>query len=459
MDTTVYAINNQRILVAASLSWPLSARLASRFIHYSCRVSVICPRGHVLRHVDGVASVHPYRPFDSLRSLEEAIDQSEPDIVIPCDDRVAAQLHELHERRPALRALIESSLGPARSHEIVRCREPLLATARALGILVPETRPVTSEGDVRAWFEGGAPAGVLKRDGTWGGAGVVVARSEDAAVRAYSQLARQPGAAFALKRLVINQDPLSWWSWKRRAPPAITIQQLVKGRPANAMLACWRGELVGIVTVEVLKAQGATGAALVVRVVENKQIERAAALLAERLGLTGFFGLDFMLEDETDACYLIEMNPRCTQLGHLSLGKQGDLAGVLFAKMSGRPRPESRASTARDVVAFFPQALTCGASGADLDGSHLDIPWESPRLVRELLRPPSPDRRWIARLYNWFRTPETVGTTDYPRRRRRRAATNTASPHIQARLPVGSFARSHWQPPILGRSGDTTSEL
>jgi hypothetical protein len=413
MDTTVYAIKNPRVLIAASLSWPLSARLALRFIHYGCRVSVICPRGHLLRHVDGVASVHPYRPFDSLRSFEEAIDESQPDIVIPCDDRVAAQLHELHERRPALRALIESSLGPASSHEIVRRREPLLAVARALGIRVPETRPVTSVGDVRAWFEGGAPAGVLKRDGTWGGGGVAVARSEDSALRAYLKLARQPGAGGALKRLVVNQDPLSWWSWKRRAPPALTIQQLIKGRPANAMLACWRGELLGIVTVEVLKAQGVTGAGLVVRVVENKEIERVATLLAAHLGLTGFFGLDFMLEDETDACYLIEMNPRCTQLGHLSLRKQGDLAGVFFAKMSRRPRPEPRVSITSDVIAFFPQALTCGASGAWLEDSHLDIPWESPRLVRELLRPPSPDRRWIARLYHLLRPPEKVGSMDY----------------------------------------------
>jgi len=414
MDTTVYAANdNSRVLLAASLSWPLSARLALRFIHHGCRVSVICPRDHVLRHVDGVASVHPYRPLGSLRSLEEAIDESRPDIVIPCDDRVAAQLHELHERRPHLRALLEASLGPASSYEIVSRREPLLALARTLAILVPETRPVTSESDVRDWFERVAPAGVLKRDGTWGGAGVAVVRSEDAAVRAYRQLARQPGAAFALKRLVVNQDPLSWWSWKRRAAPALTIQQLVKGRPANAMLACWRGELLGIVTVEVLKAQGATGAGLVVRVVENKEIERVATALTAHLGLTGFFGLDFMLEDETDACYLIEMNPRCTQLGHLSLRKQGDLAGVLFAKMSGRPRPEPRASMTSDVIAFFPQALTGGASGAWLDESRLDVPWESPRLVRELLRPPAPDRRWIARLYHLLRAPEKVDATDY----------------------------------------------
>jgi predicted ATP-grasp superfamily ATP-dependent carboligase len=52
----------------------------------------------------------------------------------------------------------------------------------------------------------------------------------------------------------------------------------------------------------------------------------AAERLAHRLDLSGFFGLDFMIEDNTETTYPIEMNPRCTQFCHLQLGKGRDIA-------------------------------------------------------------------------------------------------------------------------------------
>ena len=90
------------------------------------------------------------------------------------------------------------------------------------------------------------------------------------------------------------------------------------------------GEVLGIVTVEVLSAQGATGAANVVRLMRNVEIETAAQLLAKRLKPNGFYGLDFIREEGTGTLYLIELNPRCTQLGHLNVSAQGDLAGAWF---------------------------------------------------------------------------------------------------------------------------------
>ena len=97
---------------------------------------------------------------------------------------------------------------------------------------------------------------------------------------------------------------------------------------ANTMFACWGGEVLGIVTVEVLSAQGATGAANVVRLMRNVEIETAAELLAKRFELNGFYGLDFIREEGTGTLYLIELNPRCTQLGHLNVSAQGDVGGA-----------------------------------------------------------------------------------------------------------------------------------
>jgi hypothetical protein len=263
---------------------------------------------------------------------------------------------------------------------------------------VPETLRVESERDVEAWFDR-HPSAVLKLDDTWGGDGVKIVWSKREALAAYAKLSRLAGIATACKRMIINQDPLALWDWGRRTSPVITIQRVVNGRPANAMIACWRGALLDMVTVEVLASQGATGAALMVRVVESGEVATMARRLVEDLKLTGFCGLDFMVEAGTGAFHLIEMNPRCTQLGHLAVGREHDLAGVLFAKLVGLGRPPAAAPIRNKVIAFFPQADAWTPRSRFLQSGHHDVPWQQPALMREISREPWPDRQWRARLY------------------------------------------------------------
>jgi hypothetical protein len=181
------------------------------------------------------------------------------------------------------------------------------------------------------------------------------------------------------------------------------------------MIACWRGEVLASVTVEVLSSQGPTGAATVVRLIRHTEIEEASRKLAGRLALTGFYGLDFILQRKnrggarSDSAYLIEMNPRCTQLGHLRLQGQEDLAGVLIARLRHDAAPSARDSAGDvaegDIIAFFPQALFSNPASPYLHGGHHDVPWEAPQLVRELLLEEWPNRRLAARAYHLFRKP------------------------------------------------------
>jgi hypothetical protein len=428
-----------RVLLASTLWWPLSARLATRFIHYGCDVSAICPRGHVLRHVTGIRRLYDYRSLDSRASLEVAIEATNPEIVIPCDDRVVWQLHELYRRRPYLRSLIESSLGSASQYDIVERRERLLEVAQALGIRVPETRRVGSEADVRAWFERGPTRSVIKVDGTCGGTGVQIVDSEAGAIQALGRLGRFGGLGVTVKRLLVNRDPLAIWTWQRQAQEPITIQRFIEGRPANAMVACWRGEALGSVTVEVLSSEGATGASVVVRVVENQEISHAICALTRRLELTGFCGLDFVIDGATGSANFIEMNPRCTQLGHLVLPARGDLVGALCTKLLGRVHSEPPAPIANEVVAFFPQSLLADPQSRFVGSALLDVPWEHPDLVRELLLPPWPDRHWVARLYHHFRPPRSTPTVDFADARRMDVAETSGA--RSSRRCVGSGSR------------------
>jgi hypothetical protein len=173
----------------------------------------------------------------------------------------------------------------------------------------------------------------------------------------------------------------------------------VPGRPANSAVACWRGEVLAEIQVEVLRTSDPLGPSTVVRVIENSEMAAAAAALVRRLGLSGFCGFDFMLEEGTGAAHLIEINARCTPLCHLDLGPGRDPVGALTARLTGRAAPASQPTTDNPLIAYFPQAWQQDPSSELLRTAFHDVPWEDPGLVRELVRAPYAQRGLLSRLF------------------------------------------------------------
>jgi len=400
------------VLFAATSWWALGARLCLRFVERGVHAATLSPVGHPLRHVPGAGRAHTYRTLSSLESLEAALEAEQPALIVPCNDQVVFQLHNLYKRRPKWRPLIDASLGDPRAHEVVTRREKLLALAGEVGIPVPETAAVTSEDELATLFDRLGPEAVLKIDGSSAGEGVRIVGSLEEAVRAFRALSRPIGLGTAIKRAVINGDTLSLWEWRHAPPPAVTVQRFVTGHPANAMVACVRGRVVGAVCVEVLSSEGRTGAAVVVRVIDSPPMLEAARLLVERLGLTGFYGLDFVIDGATSVPTLIELNPRCTQLGHLSLPGQGDLGGLFVAEALGLPVGPPPPAIPRDVIGLFPQCVRLGQMDSNRSDIYYDVPSDHPALATELSKPAWPERRLLARLYHRLRAPEYVRMID-----------------------------------------------
>lgn len=392
------------MLVVAAKWWPSSARLAVALRRHGCNVAAVCPAGHPLTHVSGIRRIYRYRGVFSLSSLRHALRESRPDVVIPCDDGVVAQLHALHELDSSLRSLIERSLGPSETYSLVESRYRFLSTALELGIRVPRTRRVETPEDLLRWHADTASATVLKVDGESGGNGVRISHSLDESLAAWRELHIPCGFATAWKRLAIDRDPLALWAHQRQSVREVSVQEFIPGRPANSMLVCWNGELLSTVSVVVVATEGPTGAATVVRVIQNEQMKRAAELIVSRLNLSGFYGLDFIMESATGVPHLIEMNPRCTQLGHIEFAGQGCLAGALSAVLRGEPRPQVHNPVRDTTIALFPQALAAGdACRPHIEASYHDVPSEEPRLMNELMLESWPQRRWGARLYHAFK--------------------------------------------------------
>jgi hypothetical protein len=399
-----------RVLLTDTQRWPSPARLAIGLTKAGCHVSAVCPtRGHPLLYTSVVQEKFPYSSLRPVESLIAAIEATNPEIIIPCDDRGVEHLHELFLRADTkLAALIERSLGSPESYGAVSSRYELLRIAKAEGLLVPDMILVKGPDDLKSWQQEHALPWVLKADGTFGGLGVKIAQSREQAERFFSELSRPQRTMRVARRLIVNRDPFWLRPWWKRSRASVIVQSHIQGRPANCAVACWNGRVLAGISVEVVGWDGTTGPASVVRVIDNPAMMFAAEQIAQRLKLSGFFGLDFMIEDGSRDTYLIEMNPRCTPLSHLQLGEGRDLVSALWAQLSGERCPKIPAVTHKDLIAYFPQAWE--TQGELFDSSFQDVPRDEPDLVRELLHP-WPNRTFLFRLASKsYAQSNTLGT-------------------------------------------------
>ena len=404
LSSEAQTASEPRVLLTNTIRWATGARVAIGLAQADCNVFAICPSRHPMLKTSAARQTFAYSGVRPLDSLLTAIKASDPHIIIPCDDRGVQHLHELYEHAckqeasgSKLAALIERSLGSPASYPIVSSRYELLKIARDEGIRVPHTHPILAVDDLKALDGEQTLPWVLKADGTWGGGGVKIAQTPAEAEQFFVELSRAFGVKRVIKRLCVNRDSFWLRPWWRRFRPAVIAQAYIQGCPANCAVVCWQGKVLAGIGVEVVSAQERTGPASVVRVVDNREMMFAAKQLARRLGLSGIFGLDFVIEDRTGAAYLIEMNPRCTPLCHLQLGKGRDMARALWAQLSGEPIPDTSPITQNDVIAYFPQAWI--SKSEYLQSSFHDVPQGEPDLVQELLQP-WPDRSFLFRVFS-----------------------------------------------------------
>lgn len=414
-----------RILLAATLRWPLAARLAIAFRSLECPVEAWCPVGHPLEKTLAVGRIHPGGVLAPQRTLHAAIRASAPDFVIPCDDGAALHLARLYQRSEAdasmaaVRRLIERSLGTPGSCALATTRGKLMRLAEAAGVRIPAAASLTAPGDLERWAaRHGFPA-VLKVDGSWGGLGVSVV-GDLAQARKALHGATHPPAYRALLHLILRRDPSHLWGWLAAARPGMTVQAYIAGRPANCAVACWRGEVLAGISVVALQTQSAAGPASVVRIIENAEMSETARRLVRALGLSGFCGLDFVIEAATGAAYLIEINPRATPISHLALGAGHDLPAALHARLQGEPVGAARAPIGArpgcgDVIVMFPGEWQRNPLSPYLRSGFHDVPWAESGLVRECVALPWEERGIAARIRARLNPKRAAGAAELSR--------------------------------------------
>ncbi|HXC42538.1 MAG TPA: ATP-grasp domain-containing protein [Candidatus Dormibacteraeota bacterium] len=394
-----------KVLLATTSSWYPSARLAMALHSAGCQVDAVCPNNHPLRKTGSVERVHVYRGLSPLRSLARAIAISRPDFIAAGDDHATQLLHCLYAREKrngrseaSVCALLERSFGEPQSFPVVRERWAFMEFARTEGLRVPSTQIVHTREDLKASVNRmGLPA-VLKADGTSGGDGVRIARTLSDAERAFDQLQAPPLLARAAKRALIDHDTTLVWPSLKRQRRVVNIQSFINGQEATSTVVCSKGVLLAALHFEVVNKVSSTGHATVVRLVQNAEMATAAETVVRRLGLSGFYGFDFMLEAETQHAYLIEINPRVTQVGHLTLGPGRDLPAALRATLASKEIQPAPKVTEKDTIALFPQEWIRDSQSPFLQSAYHDVPWEKPELVLDCVNSRQKQSGWYARL-------------------------------------------------------------
>jgi hypothetical protein len=366
-----------------------AARLAMALVNAGCTVKAVCPPRHPLAKTSAVSQVHTYHGLAPLASLSGAIAATTPDLILPFDDLAALHLHELYHRElrrgtagAPISLLIERSLGAAASFPIVYARTTTMELAEAEGIRVPKSAVVRNAEDLRESIARMGFPMVLKANTTSGGDGVSIVHTLEEAEYALRALAAAPLVARALKRALIDQDLTMVWPSLLRKRYVVNAQAFVAGPEATSAVACWKGSVLASLHFEVLKKQDAGGPSTVLRLMESAEMSAAAEKMVRRLELSGLHGFDFMLEEQTGNPYLIEINPRATQVGHLTLGPGRDLPAALYAAVTGEVIQTAPKVTEKDTIALFPQEWIRNPASAFLRSSYHDVPWEEPDLVR-----------------------------------------------------------------------------
>jgi hypothetical protein len=404
-----------KILLATTCRWFSAARLAIAFSDIGCCVEMVGPRGHPAVKTRALRHRYSFRGLAPSASFHAAIKESQPDLIVPCDDLSAIQLHRLYldlyqpgKAETRTIALLRRSLGSHTSFPILESRSDLMVLARSLGIRVPESSVVTKDNLTEWLSRNGLPA-ILKADGSAGGRGVQVVRTVSGAQEAFAELSAPPIAARAIKRALCDQDRTLLKPWIQSRAPVVNAQVLVPGRDATISVACWEGEIVAALAVEVIKTQSPGGPSSVLRLIDSPEISQTAEKIVNKLALSGFLGFDFILVEQQECATLIEMNARATQICHLPMGTNHDLPVALSAMAGEEPIPATKRISDRDVIALFPQEWQADPTSPYFTTAYHDVPWQEPRLVKACIDFYTAQRTWyssrrLTALYRKFST-------------------------------------------------------
>ena len=377
------------VLILAAQEWISSARLSMALHAMGCRVELVSVKTHPARSTGAISKHYVYHPVRPLASLWRAIEESGATTVIATDELMVGHLEELWEQEAegsALRELLRRSMGGPQSMAMARSRMAMARVAMAAGVATPDTVEIARADDLAGAIEQLGLPMVLKADATFGGRGVRIVNDAAEAESSWRMLRGTPSLARAIWRGVVRKEWTHVRPWSQGFVRGMSAQRFTKGTERTSMSVCHEGTVLTSVCLEVMQNWSTRGPSSVLRVVQDDAMDDTMRKVAAALGVTGFCGFDFMVEEVTGKRLLIEINPRPTQLVHLPLGPGRDLIATYLRAVANVHVADRPAVTENDTIAPFPQELQRDPKSELLRQVFHDVPWSEPGLIRRALK-------------------------------------------------------------------------
>ena len=370
------------LVVTCESTWLAPIRMPGALARAGFAVTLVAPPGALAARSRYVAQSRPLPERANaqtwLLTLAAAIEATAPAIVLPGDETslrlmqtfVAAQPPILP--RDATRAIVElfvHSLGAPAFYDAATDKARLAPLMERAGVPMPEHRIVRSADEAaRALFDLGGDVVVKPSNGT-GSRDVRFCTTPDE-------------AADAFLRAVDGNHGLA--AFDRDA--SVLVQRRVRGRMLGRSAVAFRGaELAGFAR-ERLQSIRPLGGSSVVRYVHAPQPALCSRRAAAALGITGFFSIEFCVEEGSGIAYLIDLTRRMAPPTHTGAMVGVDLCAALARALSGEAGPPlDLAEGSAYMMTLFPQEFWRDPQSPALRAHPMDVPWDDPDLLRELL--------------------------------------------------------------------------
>jgi biotin carboxylase len=268
-----------------------------------------------------------------------------------------------------LSGLVVHSLGPPEFYDAGTDKARLQPLMRRAGIRVPEYVVATSAADAAAAARELGPQVVLKPSNGTGGRDVILCDTPQGATEAFHRV-------LAGNRQSPGTD----------REPSVLIQRRIVGQMIGRTSVAYRGvELAGFAR-ERLKTMAALGGSTVVRYVHAPEPAAFSRAIAATLGITGFLAIEYCVDHATHETYLIDLTRRMAPPTHTGRLVGVDLCAALAAALRGEAvEPLDVPVGFSRTMTLFPQELWRDPESPALHQNPMDVPWDDPALLRELL--------------------------------------------------------------------------
>ena len=123
------------------------------------------------------------------------------------------------------------------------------------------------------------------------------------------------------------------------------------------------------------------GPSSVVRSIEHGEIWGIAKKIISHFSYSGFGSIDFIIQDQSNVIYVIELNPRPVPTSHLGRRFGEGLSEALSHSLTGKRSKFGLESREKQDVALFPSEFLRDPRSEYIENGFHDVPFEDPSLL------------------------------------------------------------------------------